>query len=183
MKTHSTKLSEDLSKRVEDYVDNHGASKSEALRELIKMGVDLPDSTLERIDQYADEQGLSRPEAMHELLRSTVDIPEDVDEGIAQYADEQGQNRTEATRELLRVGVHNYRHPHTFSLAIYLLWLGSLLHVAAFLEMGTNAGIIGTVMMGVGVLLHSSKAVGWLRSLRASLAREVAALREQGSRD
>jgi metal-responsive CopG/Arc/MetJ family transcriptional regulator len=183
MKTHSTKLSEDLSKRVEDYVDNHGASKSEALRELIKMGVDLPDSTLERIDQYADEQGLDRPQAMRELLRASVDLPEDLDEGIVQYADEMGVSRTQATRELLRSGVQGYQHPHTFSFPVLLLFSGMALHIAAFWDAGVNTGIFGTAIIVVAILLHSSRATRWLRSVTEALSGELAAFREQSSRD
>ena len=106
-------------------------------------------------------------------------LPEPLGKRLEEYTDEQGVSKSEAMRELIRAGLHRHENPHSFSLAVFLAWLGSLGIAASSIEVGSTVTTASYVLFGIGVLLHSSAAVGWLRSLRASVGRELAALREQ----
>lgn len=110
-------------------------------------------------------------------------LPEPLRKRLEKYTEEQGVSKSEAMRELIRSGLDRHENPHSFSLAVFLAWMGSLGIAANAVEVSGNLYTASYVLFGLGVLLHSSKAVSWLRSLRASLGREVAALREQGRRD
>lgn len=106
-------------------------------------------------------------------------LPEPLSKRVEEYADEQDVTKSEALRALIRSGLDRHENPHTFSLAVALAWVGSIFVAADAVTVGPTVAAAGYVLLGVGVLLHSSQAVSWLRSLRASTTRELRALRDE----
>lgn len=80
---------------------------------------------------------------------------------------EDGESRSKTIDRLLRAGLDREQTGRTITLGTWLMWVGSLLFVAAYVDAGTTTGQLGLAAVALGAVSNQDRIDRARRSVKA----------------